>query len=54
MRNMASRISKVNGTWDIKSKVGKGTTVTFTIPLVSNESENAPSISPRKHNLQEI
>ncbi|MEP3210365.1 MAG: ATP-binding protein [Maribacter sp.] len=53
MRNMSSRIKKVNGTWDIKSEVGKGTTVTFVIPLVSNDSENAPSISPIEHNLQE-
>ncbi len=54
IRNMASRIKKVNGNWDIKSEVGKGTTVTFIIPLVSNDSENAPSISPKKSNLQEI
>jgi len=55
MRNMASRIKKVNGTWNIESKVGKGTTVTFVIPLVSNNSENAPSISTTKeHNLQEV
>ncbi|TMM56937.1 hypothetical protein FEE95_10600 [Maribacter algarum] len=54
IRNMASRIKKINGNWDIKSEVGKGTTVTFIIPLVSNDSENAPSISPKKSNLQEI
>ncbi|MFK7812465.1 MAG: tetratricopeptide repeat protein [Maribacter sp.] len=53
MRNMASRIKKVNGTWDLKSAIGKGTSVTFLIPLVSNDSENAPSISQLKHNLQE-
>lgn len=56
IRNIASRIKKINGNWDIKSIVGKGTTVTFIIPLVSNDSENAPSISPaiRQNNLQEI
>lgn len=55
MRNMSSRIRKVNGTWNIKSKVGKGTTVSFIIPLVSNDSEHVPSISPIiEHNLQEI
>lgn len=54
MRNMASRIKKLNGTWSIKSELGKGTTVTFLIPLDSNDSENAPSISPIIRNLQEI
>ena len=54
MRNMSSRIKKINGTWDIKSEVGKGTTVSFIIPLVSNHSENAPSISPIEPNLQEV
>ena len=54
MRNMASRIKKINGTWNISSKVGQGTKVTFVIPLVSNDSQNAPSISPREPNLQEI
>ncbi len=33
MRNMASRIEKLNGNWNIKSEIGKGTTVTFTVPL---------------------
>ena len=55
MRNMSSRIKKVNGTWNIKSKVGKGTTVTFIIPLVSNDSENAPRITAETEpNLQEV
>ncbi|MFS4491509.1 ATP-binding protein [Maribacter sp. 2308TA10-17] len=53
MRNIASRMKKLNGTWDIKSELGKGTKVTLTIPLISNDNENAPSIIQREHNLQE-
>ncbi len=33
MRNIESRVSKLNGTWDINSVVDKGTTITFSIPL---------------------
>ncbi|PKA96587.1 signal transduction histidine kinase [Flavobacteriaceae bacterium MAR_2009_75] len=33
MRNMASRIEKLNGNWEIKSTVGKGTSVVFKIPV---------------------
>ena len=40
MRNMSSRIKKINGTWDINSKVGQGTTVIFIIPIVLNTNEN--------------
>lgn len=38
MRNIASRISKVNGTWSIDSEVGKGTTVSMTIPIRVREA----------------
>jgi len=33
MRNIESRVGKLNGTWDINSIVDKGTTITFNIPL---------------------
>jgi signal transduction histidine kinase len=51
MRNIASRMIKVNGTWDIKSAVGKGTKVTLKLPLISNDNENAPSILQMKHSI---
>jgi signal transduction histidine kinase len=34
MRNIESRVGKLNGTWDINSVVDKGTTITFNIPLM--------------------
>ena len=33
MRNIESRVGKLNGNWDINSVVDKGTTITFNIPL---------------------
>ncbi len=33
MRNIESRVGKLNGDWDINSIVDKGTTITFNIPL---------------------
>ena len=33
MRNIESRVGKLNGAWDINSIVDKGTTITFSIPL---------------------
>ena len=33
MRNIESRVGKLNGTWDIDSIVDMGTTITFNIPL---------------------
>ena len=33
MRNMASRIEKLKGDWNIKSTVGQGTSVVFKIPI---------------------
>lgn len=40
MRNIASRMRKVKGTWDIDSKLGEGTKVTLIIPIEPN-CENA-------------
>lgn len=40
MRNITSRIKKVDGTWDIDSKISEGTTVKLVIPLVLNENED--------------
>lgn len=37
MRNISSRMKKVNGTWDINSEIGNGTKVTLVIPIVKNE-----------------
>ena len=34
MRNIASRVKKVNGTWEISSDLGQGTRVNLEIPLV--------------------
>ena len=36
MRNIESRVGKLNGTWDLNSVVDKGTTITFNIPLKDN------------------
>lgn len=36
MRNINSRMKKVDGTWDIDSKIGNGTTITLMIPIVEN------------------
>mgnify|MGYP000076199488 CR=1 FL=1 len=51
-RNIASRIQKVNGTWDIDSTVGKGTTVTLIIPIVAND--NSSNIKMIQEELQEF
>ena len=39
MRNITSRIKKVNGTWTIDSIIGEGTTINLSIPIVSNEND---------------
>lgn len=36
MRNISSRMKKVDGTWDMDSKIGNGTTITLIIPIVEN------------------
>ncbi|MEO1013222.1 MAG: tetratricopeptide repeat protein [Bacteroidota bacterium] len=33
MRNIASRMEKLNGSWEVESKIGKGSTVLFKIPM---------------------
>lgn len=38
MRNIASRTTKVNGTWNIESEIGKGTTVSLTIPIIKKDT----------------
>ncbi|MFK5972704.1 MAG: tetratricopeptide repeat protein [Flavobacteriaceae bacterium] len=42
MRNIASRIEKLNGSWTIDSEIGVGTSVTFNIPITyySKEIQN--------------
>jgi len=48
MRNIASRIEKLNGSWDISSVRGEGTTVTFNIPV------NAPEMVASDSGKREI
>ncbi len=50
MRNIASRMKKVDGTWDIASEIGQGTRVTLVIPIIEIDKSNV-IISERK-NLQ--
>ncbi|NHF59275.1 tetratricopeptide repeat protein [Flavobacteriaceae bacterium TP-CH-4] len=38
LRNIASRIEKIGGDWDIGSSIGKGTTVSFSIPILSSKA----------------
>ncbi|MEL6917291.1 MAG: ATP-binding protein, partial [Bacteroidota bacterium] len=40
LKNITSRIQKINGTWDIKSKVGEGTTVTVLVPFEKTSDPN--------------
>ncbi len=37
MKNIASRIEKINGNWHLKSHVKKGTTVSLVIPIVNHK-----------------
>ncbi len=41
MRNISSRINKLNGKWNIESSLGKGTTVTLVVPLVYTKDEKS-------------
>jgi len=50
MRNISSRMKKVNGTWDINSEIGNGTKVTLVIPIVKNE--DMASLVIEHENLQ--
>ena len=52
MRNITSRMQKVNGTWNIDSTLGKGTTVTLVIPIVT--SDNTSNIRIEQGDLQEF
>jgi len=45
IKNIASRIEDVNGTWNIKSKKNKGTTITLTIPIREEEKVEENIIS---------
>jgi signal transduction histidine kinase len=54
MRNITSRMEKLNGTWDIASELDKGTKVKLLIPLISHTNNKTPPILPQKNNLQEI
>ncbi len=52
MRNITSRMTKVNGTWNIDSTLGLGTTVTLVIPIVT--SDNTNNIKIEQGDLQEF
>lgn len=39
-RNITSRVKKVNGTWQVDSLIGKGTSVRVQIPIVANDNTN--------------
>ncbi len=47
MRNIESRVGKLNGTWDIESVVEKGTTITFRIPLKENADSSQITVDER-------
>jgi len=48
MRNITSRIDKLNGEWNIKSALGKGTTINFIIPLVCTKDNGT---NPEEHQM---
>ena len=52
MGNITSRMTKVNGTWNIDSTLGLGTTVTLVIPIVT--SDNTNNIKIEQGDLQEF
>ncbi|MFA5297544.1 MAG: sensor histidine kinase [Lutibacter sp.] len=41
LKNMKSRVQKLNGTFDIKSVINKGTTVSISIPIKNNNNEKS-------------
>ena len=47
MRNIESRVGKLNGTWDINSVVDEGTTITFQIPLKENGEHSQITVEER-------
>ncbi|TVZ14428.1 ATP-binding protein [Maribacter sp. MAR_2009_72] len=50
IRNITSRINKLNGTWNIESAKGKGTTITLRIPI-RNKSNNFDDNNTRFENV---
>ena len=50
MRNIESRVGKLNGSWDVNSVFGKGTTITFNIPLKDNAEH--PEITVKEQVLE--
>jgi len=53
MRNIASRIDKLNGSWNIESVLGKGTTVTLLIPVAPIE-KNKNQVTEEEGVLREV
>lgn len=51
-RNITSRVKKVNGTWQVDSSLGKGTSVCLQIPIVANDNSN--NIRIPQEELQEF
>jgi len=48
MRNIESRVSKLNGSWDISSEIGEGTTITFRLPMNENHLQDQVAIESTK------
>jgi len=48
LKNITSRVNKLNGDWNLKSKPGKGTLVTVQVPYVLKESENVSQINGKE------
>lgn len=53
MRNISSRINKLNGEWNIESSLDKGTTVTLVVPLVYTRDEKSKLIE-KEHAINEV
>ncbi|HZJ21637.1 MAG TPA: ATP-binding protein, partial [Pricia sp.] len=48
MRNIASRMEKLNGEWHIESTPGKGTTVTLEIPVSCSQDPTSQTMDNRE------
>ncbi len=48
MRNIASRMEKLNGEWDVESTPGQGTIVTLKIPISFSQNPNFQKIGDRR------
>ncbi len=44
IKNIASRIESIKGTWNLKSKKHTGTTITLSIPIIKEEKENTTKL----------